>query len=141
MQILSLAFANQVINYAFSFAEAENINPLAIAILDYSGELKALQRQDGASPIRPTIAAGKAWGALYWQKSSREIETFAQSRPEFHASIATANTYPIVPAAGGLMIRNANKEILGSIGISGDTSDNDERVAKAGLDALGYLYD
>ncbi len=97
--------------------------------------MKAMKRQDGAGPFRPQIALGKAWGAVGMGAPSRFIEKLAQERPYFVNSLAAASGGRLVPVAGGVLIRDADGVIMGSVGISGDTSDNDETCAIAGIKA------
>lgn len=113
------------------------LKPLTVAVLDAGGHIIALQRGDGASTLRPEIACGKAAGALALGLSSRKIAEMAAERPSFVASLATLGPCAIVPAAGGLIIVDGLGTPIGAVGITGDTSDNDELCALAGLDAAG----
>lgn len=138
MQYLSLSDAKQLIENVFEVAREKSLRPLSVAVLDHCGELKSLQRQDGASIISTTIAIGKAQCAMYWKKPGREVEAFAQARPAFYQSVVAAVAKPMVAAAGGELIRNTQDEIIGAIGISGDSSDNDEICALGGLSVSGF---
>jgi len=98
-------------------------------------------REDGAGPFRPQVAMGKAWGAVGMGIPSRTIEQLALQRPYFANSLAAASGGRVVPVAGGVLIRGADGEIIGSVGISGDLSDNDETCAIAGIEAAGLTAD
>ena len=110
-------------------------------MLDAGGHLVAFQRQDGASFLRPQISAGKAYGALSIGMGSRRLEAFAKERPHLFAGLSAVSGGRIVPVAGGVLVRDAHGEIIGAVGISGDTSDNDEVCAIAGIEAAGLKAD
>ncbi|MBV1788351.1 heme-binding protein [Marinobacterium sp. D7] len=105
------------------------------------GTLISLQRQDGASMIRPDVAIGKAWGAVAVGKSSRALGQDAQNRPAFISALNTLAQGKIVPVAGGVLIRNSDNEIVGAVGISGDLSDVDEKCAVFGIESAGLVAD
>jgi uncharacterized protein GlcG (DUF336 family) len=89
--------------------------------------------------MRPQIATAKASGALALGISSRKIAEMAAERPTFVAALAPIAVNGILPAAGGLIIVNADGDVLGAIGITGDTSDNDEACALAAISTIGLL--
>lgn len=137
---LTLSQATKIIEGALAEGARLGLKPLTVAVLDAGGHLIALQRQDGSSNMRPQVATAKAAGALALGVSSRQIAVMAQERPQFVGAIASLGAsaaMPIVPAAGGLLIRTANATIVGAVGITGDTSDNDELCALAGVAAAG----
>jgi uncharacterized protein GlcG (DUF336 family) len=101
----------------------------------------ALQREDGASLLRPQVAIGKAWGAVALGKSSRALAADAQQRPSFIAAVNTLAQGNVVPAPGGVLIRDTSNRVIGAIGISGDASDIDEQCAIRGIQAAGLVAD
>lgn len=113
------------------------LKPLSVAVLDAGGHLIAFQRQDGASTLRPQIAVAKAAGALALGISSRKIGDMAAERPSFVASLGPIAPAGIVPAAGGVIVVDADGRAIGAVGVTGDTSDQDERCALAGIAAAG----
>ena len=137
MTCLTLAQANAMIEAALGEGAAKGFKPLTVTIHDAGGHLIALQRQDGASNLRPKLAAGKAAGALALGVSSRTIGTMAVERPHFIASVDTMGEGGMVPAAGGVIVADASGAVLGAIGVTGDTSDNDEIAALAAIAAVG----
>lgn len=139
MDQLTLSKALQIIEAAFGKARELKLNPLAVSVLDAGGHVIAAQRQDNAAFIRTDVAHGKAWGVVAMGVSSRTLEKRAIDRPHFFQSLT--NLGPMMPVAGGVLIRDSTGHILGSIGISGDTSDNDELCAIAGVEAVGYVAD
>lgn len=115
--------------------------PLTVAILDPGGHLVLLLRDDNSSLLRPEIATGKAWGVLGMGFGGRELARRAEKTPQFFAALSDMSGGRMVPVQGGVIIRDADGNILGSIGISGDTSANDEICAVAGIEAAGLVAD
>ena len=137
MHRLTLAQANALIEAAFAKGAELALKPLTVTIHDPGGHLIACQRQDGASNMRVKLAAGKACGALALGVSSRTIGDMALDRPHFVAAVDTMSEGGMVPAAGGVIVCGADGTVLGAIGVTGDTSDNDEACALAAIAALG----
>lgn len=136
MTTLTLAQAQAIVTATLAKGRELGLKPLCVAVLDRGGHLIALQREDGASNLRPQIAMAKASGALGLGVSSRTIGEMAAERPTFVASLASLTGSEIIPAAGGLLIKLGD-ELVGAVGVTGDTSDNDESCAAAGIAAAG----
>ncbi|MEN5241659.1 heme-binding protein [Pseudomonas atacamensis] len=141
MSALTLKVAVNLVSEAINAGRGINAAPLTVAVLDTGGHLIALQREDGASLLRPDIAIGKAWGAIALGKGSRLLAQDAQQRPAFFSSLNSMGHGSVVPAPGGVLIRNQAGEVLGAIGISGDLSDVDEQVAIRAVEALDLRAD
>jgi uncharacterized protein GlcG (DUF336 family) len=137
MSRITLEQANILISAAFAKARELGLRPLTVAVLDAGAHLVALQRQDGASNNRAQIAIGKASGALALGVSSRTIGEMAEQRPIFVAALGPILPQGVIPAAGGIIVIGANGQPIGAVGITGDTSDNDEACAFAGVAAAG----
>ncbi|WP_070152012.1 GlcG/HbpS family heme-binding protein [Sphingobium phenoxybenzoativorans] len=137
MNRITLDQANAIIAAAFAQGVALKLKPLSIAVLDGGGHLLAFQRQDGASLLRPQIACAKASAALGVGISSRRIGDMAAERPTFVASLGAIAPHGVVPAAGGVIVVDDAGMPIGAVGITGDTSDNDEACALAGIAAAG----
>jgi uncharacterized protein GlcG (DUF336 family) len=137
MTSITLAQANAIIAAAFAKGAELGLKPLGIAVLDPGGHLIAFARGDGASTLRPQIAMGKAGGALGLGMSSRRIGDVAAERPSFIASLGPVSPHGVVPAAGGVIVVDAAGKPIGAVGVTGDTSDNDEICALAGIAAAG----
>ena len=135
--MLSLETARTIIRGALAEAATRQLNPLAVAVLDAGGALKAFERQDGTSMLRFEIAFGKAFGALAVGRGSRWLDQQAASRPHFLEGLSGVSGGRIVPVPGGVLIRDASAALLGAVGITGDTSDNDEAAALAGIETAG----
>ena len=137
MSRLTLANANTIIAAAFAEGARLGLKPLSVIVLDAGGHPLAFQRQDGASTLRFQIAAGKAGGALALGFSSRKVEEAAAARPSFIASLGPISPHGVVPAAGGVIVTGKGGQPIGAVGVTGDTSDNDEACALAGIAAAG----
>lgn len=141
MPSLTLEKANSIIAAAFSKATELQLKPIAVSVFDAGGHLKAFQKQDGTSILRFEIASGKAFGALAVGAGSRWLNNQAKERPHFLEGLSNVSGGKIVPVPGGVLIKDADNEIIGAVGISGDTSDNDELAAIAGIEAVGFAAD
>ncbi|MEM1364140.1 MAG: heme-binding protein [Pseudomonadota bacterium] len=138
MASISLNKANQIIRGSFATGKEMGLKPLTTVVLDDGGHVVASQRQDGASPMRFEIAKGKAFGAVATGVGSRWLNDQAETRPHFLEGLSGVSGGKIVPVPGGVLVNNKNGKILGAVGITGDTSDNDEAAAKAAIEAAGY---
>ncbi|MCV3238854.1 GlcG/HbpS family heme-binding protein [Mesorhizobium sp. ZC-5] len=141
MTKLTLASANTIIGAAFAKAAELELKPLSVSVHDAGGHLLAFQKQDGSSNLRYEIAAGKAFGALAVGMGSRRLEVIARERPHFFTGLSGVSGGRVIPVAGGVLVRDAEGEIIGAVGVSGDTSDNDEAAAIAGIEASGFQAD
>jgi len=140
MTSISLAKANHIIEAAFAKAREAGLKPLSVVVLDAGGHVIAFQKQDGSSMLRFEIASGKAFGALAVGMGSRKIEAMAKERPHFIEGLSGVSGGRIVPVPGGVLVRSAG-QLVGAVGITGDTSDNDELAAVAGIEAAGFEAD
>lgn len=141
MPLLTLENANSIIAAAFAKAAELQLKPIAVSVFDAGGHLKAFQKQDGTSILRFEIASGKAFGALAVGSGSRWLHNQAKERPHFLEGLSNVSGGRIVPVPGGVLIKDSSNEIIGAVGISGDTSDNDEIAAIAGIETAGFAAD
>jgi uncharacterized protein GlcG (DUF336 family) len=139
--MLLLTTANTIITATLAHAKSASFKPLGIVILDARATVKAASIADGSSLARFDIARAKAKGALAFNMGTRSLEKLAKERPHFFAGAVSAIEGGIVPVAGGVLIKDKDGTILGAVGVSGDTSDNDEAAAIAGITAAGLLAD
>jgi uncharacterized protein GlcG (DUF336 family) len=137
---LDLATAQAIVEACLARAEAMRLKPLTVAVVDAGGHLVALARQDGASTLRPEIAQGKAKGAVAMGLGSRALHARAEAQPYFIQAMNALAKGALVPVPGGVLIRR-DGAILGAVGITGDTSDNDEACAVAAIEAAGFEAD
>jgi uncharacterized protein GlcG (DUF336 family) len=134
---ITLPAARSIIAGAFAHADSAGFNPLAVVVLDRGGHIRAFERADGASNGRFEVAFGKANGALSLGVGSRALMARAEQQPYFVAAVNGAFGGALVPVPGGVLVRNADGELIGAVGVTGDTSDNDEAAAVAGIEAAG----
>jgi uncharacterized protein GlcG (DUF336 family) len=139
--MLTLDLAQTIIRAALEEAGRRGLKPLVVTVLDPRGATKASAAQDGVSLLRDRIAHGKAYGALAMGMGSRALFTRAQEQPYFIQSANAVADGALVPVPGGVLIKGQDGALLGAIGISGDTSDNDEAAAMAGIAAAGLVGD
>jgi uncharacterized protein GlcG (DUF336 family) len=139
---MQLEMAQKIVTAALARARAQKFKPLAVVVLDARGALKAAAAEDGTSLKRAEIATGKAHGALAMGLGSRTLFTRAQQQPYFIAAVTQAvGGGGLIPVPGGVLILDGSGALLGAVGISGDTSDNDEAAALAGIAAAGCKAD
>ncbi|MDP4990646.1 MAG: heme-binding protein [Marivita lacus] len=133
---MNLNLANDLIATALDYRRAHGLKPLTIAVIDAGGHLVALQREDDTSNLRAAIAQGKAKGAVAMGLGSRALFTRAQEQPYFIDAMNALNGGALVPVPGGVLIKR-DGALIGAIGITGDSSDNDETCAVAAIEAHG----
>lgn len=133
---LTLDIASKIIATALDTAKQKKIKPLSVVVLDARGALKAVAAQDGTSLMRSEVAHGKAYGALAMGMGSRALFKRATEQPFFVDAVNTMARGALIPVPGGVLIEDGSG-VIGAVGISGDTSDNDEACAVAGIEAAG----
>ncbi len=141
MNSILLEAANLIADKALQKARELKFAPLTVIVLDAGGHTKVLKREDDASLLRPEIAMGKAWGVLGMGFGGRELARRAEQMPAFFTALNAMSVGRMVALAGGVLIKNAEGAVIGSVGISGDTSDNDEICAVYGIEAAGLIAD
>jgi uncharacterized protein GlcG (DUF336 family) len=141
MSTLSLTQANQIIVKALEKAREMQIKPVTVVVLDQSGHLKAMQREDGASMFRFDVATGKAWAAVGMGASSRALAARAKDNPNFFITLAATAAGKFLPQIGGVLIRDAAGNILGAAGASGGTGEEDEAVCAHGIEHAALVAD
>ncbi|MDH4572380.1 GlcG/HbpS family heme-binding protein [Salinicola acroporae] len=134
-QTLSLAQARRIIDAALAHAEAEAMNPITVTVMDTSGHPLSCDRADGCATLRLAVAHGKARAALGYGISSGTIGQRNESRPAFLSAVAAASQGEFIPVAGGVLILDSQERVIGAVGVSGDSSENDEKAAIAGIEA------
>lgn len=138
---LTLDLANAVVAGALAEARRMRIAPLTVVVLDASGDLKAMQREDGASMFRFDVATGKAWAAVGMGVSSRVLAERARENPNFFVALGATAHGRFLPQPGAVLIRDSQGRILGAAGASGGTGDEDEAACIAGIEAAGLTGD
>lgn len=138
---VTLAQASIIIDTALKAARDQKQMPQTVVVLDAGGHVVCAKREDGSGIIRYDIAFGKAYGALGMGWGSRTSMERATQNPNFFAAVEAASGGRLVPNPGGVLIRDAANVIVGAVGISGDTGDNDEIIAVTGIEAAGLKAD
>jgi len=113
------------------------LKPLSIAVLDAGGHLLAFEREDGASPGRFEIARGKAYGAVMLGMPGSAQMARAEDQAYFMAAVNGAFGGKVIPVPGGVLVKDGAGAVIGAVGVTGDTSDNDAAAALAGIAAAG----
>lgn len=137
MSRLTLQQANIIIAKAFEKAHEMKVKPLAVVVLDESGNIVSAQRQDGASMFRFDVGLGKAWAAVAMGCSSRALAKRAKDNPNFMITLAATAQGKFLPQPGAVLIRNAQGEIVGAAGASGGTGEEDEACCAYGAEQAG----
>lgn len=139
--MIDLATATTIVDKALAHGRGMGLPPLTVAVLDAAGCLVSFKREDGSSLLRPEIAQAKAWGTLAMGIGSRALAQRASVAPAFIAAVNNLADGRIIPVAGGVLIRDAKKAIIGAVGITGAVSEQDEACAVAGIEAVGLTPD
>jgi uncharacterized protein GlcG (DUF336 family) len=137
----TLKQANAIIEGALAHSRKMKIKPLAVVVIDASGNIVAAQRDDNASMFRLDVALGKAWGAAAMGCSSRTLGARAKDNPGFFITLAATAKGRFLPQAGAVLIKDASGTILGAAGASGGTGDEDEACCISGIEAVGLKTD
>lgn len=142
MSNVTLAQASTIVDTALAKGRELNLHPLTVVVLDAGGHLVAMKREDKSGILRTQIATGKAWGTLGMGFGGREFARRAASGGGlFLTALMEASEGRVVPAPGGVLVRDVSGDIIGAVGISGDTSEKDEACAVAGIEAAGLKPD
>lgn len=134
---ITLDQARAVISATLAYGQELQMNPLCVAVLDAGGHLTAFEREDGVANRRFEVAFGKAHGAISIGVSSRTLGDMAVERPHFINGLIATIGGGLVPVPGGVIIITDNGTAIGAVGVSGDSSENDEAAALAGIQAAG----
>jgi uncharacterized protein GlcG (DUF336 family) len=138
MTTLTLEAARKIVSVALAEGHTRQLKPLTVAVLDAGGHLIAFEREDGASPGRYAIAQGKAYGCVMLGLGGTAQMQRAEAQAYFIAAANGAFGGQLIPVPGGALVRDGGGAIVGAVGISGDTSDNDAAAATAGIEAAGF---
>jgi uncharacterized protein GlcG (DUF336 family) len=138
MAEISIRKARQIIKGTLAKGREMELKPLSVIVLDAGGHIKAFEREDGAAPGRFAIAQGKAYGAVMLGMAGTAQMARAEQQAYFMDAINGVFGGQVVPVPGGVLVRDKKGAVIGAVGVTGDTSDNDAEAALAGL-ALAQL--
>ena len=141
MAKLTLQQANRIIGGVLAKAREMKVKPLGVVVVDDSGNVKAAQREDGASMFRFDVALGKAYASVAMGASSRALAKRAKDNPNFFITLAATAQGKFLPQTGGVLIKSADGEILGAAGASGGTGEEDEEACINGIQKAGLVAD
>jgi uncharacterized protein GlcG (DUF336 family) len=134
---LDLETARTIVAGARAHAKEAGFKPMTVVVLDAGGHVVAVEREDGSSMKRFEVGFGKAHGALSLGMGTRSLMGRAEQQPYFIAAVTAAVGGSLVPVPGGVLVRDGAGALLGAVGVTGDTSDNDEAAAVAGIEGAG----
>ncbi|CAN5921676.1 heme-binding protein [soil metagenome] len=137
MTALTLDTAREIIAATRAAGREQGLKPLSVCVLDAGGHLLAFEREDGSSTHRFQVAHGKAHGAIAIGVGSRQLNAMAEDRPYFMTAVTAAVGGALVPVPGGVLVVDDDGAVMGAVGASGDTSDNDEAAIITGLETVG----
>jgi uncharacterized protein GlcG (DUF336 family) len=141
MSAITLAQAERIIDAVIARGAALDCRPLSVIVVEPGCKVKAFKKEDGSSMIRFEMAYGKAYAALALGRSSKLVHQRAEERPIFMRYLIAASGEQIFPEGGGMLIRDAGGEVIGAVGVTGDTEDRDEELAGFGIRAAGLKTD
>jgi uncharacterized protein GlcG (DUF336 family) len=141
LESISLEAALKIAQNTLEHGKSVKMAPLAVAVLDVRGTLKAYLADDGSSLLRFEIAHAKAWSVLGMGLGARELERRATKVPLFFNNLQALSEGKMPTVLGGILIRNEQGQVIGSVGVSGDTSANDEICGVAAIQKLGLVPD
>ena len=141
MTAITLDQANQIIVAILKRGAEIDCRPLSVIVVEPGCKVKAFQKEDGSSMIRFEMAFGKAYAALAMGRSSKLVKVRAEEKPIFMRYLISASDDQMFPEGGGLQIRDAAGEVIGAVGVTGDTEDRDEELAAHGIHAAGLKTD
>ncbi|MEO1154069.1 MAG: heme-binding protein [Pseudomonadota bacterium] len=135
---ITLARARRIVRRALARGREMELKPLSVIVLDSGGHVRAFEREDGAAPGRFAIAHGKAYGAVMLGMAGTAQMARAEQQAYFMTAVNGVYGGQVVPVPGGVLVRDGRGVVLGAVGVTGDTSDNDAEAASAGIIAAGY---
>ncbi|MEM6310159.1 MAG: heme-binding protein [Pseudomonadota bacterium] len=139
MMSISLRRARTIIRKTMEAGTASQMKPLSVVVLDAGGHVIAFERSDGAAPGRFGIAHGKAYGCVMLGMAGQAQMARAEAQGYFMAAVNGVYGGSVVPVPGGVLVRDRKGRVLGAVGVTGDTSDNDAAAAVAGIEATGLI--
>lgn len=137
MPEISLSKARSIIRATLKSGREMELKPLSVVVLDTGGHLKAFEREDGAAPGRFEIARGKAYGVIMTGMTGSALMQRAEDQAYFVNALNGAYGGQVIPVPGGVLVKDGRGRVIGAVGVTGDTSDNDAAAALAGIESVG----
>lgn len=139
--MVKLEQANRVIEAILARGRELKCRPLSVVVVEPGASVKAFQKEDDSSMLRFEMAYGKAYAALALGRSSSLVRIRAEERPMFMEYVIRASGDRIFPEGGGMLIRDNNGDVMGAVGVTGDTQERDEELAAHGIRVAGLKTD
>lgn len=139
MAEISLRKARTIIRKTLEKGREMELKPLSVVVLDAGGHVIAFEKEDGAAPGRFGIAHGKAYGAVMLHMSGSAQMARAEQQAYFMAAVNGVYGGQVVPVPGGILVRDKKGNVIGGVGVTGDTSDNDAEAGLAGIASAGLI--
>lgn len=141
MTAITLEQANRIIEAILKRGAEANLRPLSVVVVEPGCVVKAFQKEDGSSMSRFEMAYGKAYAALSLGRSSSLVRVRNEEKPVFMRYLIAASGDRIFPEGGGRLIRDRDGTVIGAVGVTGDTEEQDEELAAHGIHAVGLKTD
>jgi uncharacterized protein GlcG (DUF336 family) len=141
MTVLTLEQANRIIAAIIAHGVEMQCRPLAVIVVEPGCVVKAFQKEDGCSMVRFEMAYGKAYAALALGRNSSLVRIRNEEKPAFMQYLFAATDDKIFPEGGGMLVRSASGEVIGAVGVTGDTEEQDEELAAYGIHAARFKTD
>jgi uncharacterized protein GlcG (DUF336 family) len=141
MNSITLSQAQMIVNTVLAYAREHDFKPVGVAVLDVRGALKAFATEDGSTLARAQVTIGKASGVIAMGVGSRSLARRGREAPQWTLAVGNVIAQGLLPGPGGVLVRDAAGEVCGAVGVAGDSSDNDELMALAGIAAAGLVGD
>jgi len=141
MTVINLEQSNRIIEAVFARGRELSCRPLSVLVVEPGAKVKAFQKEDDSAMMRFEMAYGKAYAALALGRSSSLVRIRTEERPLFMQYLIRASNDQIFPEGGGMLIRDKEGEVIGAVGVTGDTQERDEELAAHGIRAAGLKTD
>lgn len=136
---ISLTSARTIILKALEKGRELQLKPLSVVVVDAGGHVQAFEREDGAAPGRFAIAHAKAYGSVMLGMAGTAQMARADAQAYFMTAVNGLFGGQVIPVPGGVLLRDKDGAVIGAVGVTGDSSDNDALAAMAGIDAAGII--
>ena len=141
MALITLNKARIIIRNTIKRGRELNLKPLSVVVLDSGGHMLAFEREDNASPGRFDIARAKAYGSIMLGMAGTAQMARAESQAYFMSAINGLFEGKVIPVPGGILVKSKKNYILGAVGVTGDTSENDALAASYGISIAGLMFE
>ena len=139
--MITLAQANRIIEAILARGRELTCRPMSVIVVEPGAKVKAFQKEEDSAMMRFEMAYGKAYVALAFGRSSSLVRMRTEERPLFMQYLMRVSDDQIFAEGGGMLIRDQAGDVIGAVGVTGDTQDRDEELAAHGICAAGLMTD